>query len=216
MNKITNFFLNAKHWQLFTILLIIPMILIFVGMFSMIFSIKNNTLENPEDMFRFLRFFPILIIIPSISLYGWFWSIGTGLQKKIPDHLKMNVKRFKTVMTIPVVYMVILSVLLTYFFSNLTDFDTPPNPKVFFGIFMVIFPLHLVSICCLFYSMYFAAKTLKTVELQKEVSFTDCIAEFVLIWFHIIGVWILQPKINKMINNENLPLITDENIETQQ
>jgi len=52
---------------------------------------------------------------------------------------------------------------------------------------------------CLFYCLYFVAKTLKTVELQREVSFNDFIAEFFLTWFFPIGVWILQPRINKMI-----------------
>jgi hypothetical protein len=51
---------------------------------------------------------------------------------------------------------------------------------------------------CIFYCFYFTAKTFKTAELQKEVSFNDFVGEFFLVWFSPIGVWILQPKINQL------------------
>jgi hypothetical protein len=43
------------------------------------------------------------------------------------------------------------------------------------------------------------AKTIKTVELQREVNFSEFIGEFFMIWFYFIGIWILQPKINRMV-----------------
>jgi hypothetical protein len=65
-------------------------------------------------------------------------------------------------------------------------------------IFALIIPLHLFSMFCIFYSLYFIAKALKTVESQKTVSFSDFAGEFFLIWFFPIGVWIIQPRINKL------------------
>jgi hypothetical protein len=56
--------------------------------------------------------------------------------------------------------------------------------------------------------MYFAAKTLKTVELKREATFSDFVGEFFLIWFNFIGIWILQPKINKIIQSQ------DDNFQT--
>jgi hypothetical protein len=50
------------------------------------------------------------------------------------------------------------------------------------------------------YSFYFVAKTFKTVELQREVAFSDFVGEFFLLLLFPIGVWIIQPKINKMID----------------
>ena len=47
--------------------------------------------------------------------------------------------------------------------------------------------------------LYKAAKTIKTVELQKKVTFSDFAGEFFLLWFSPIGIWILQPKINKFV-----------------
>ena len=50
----------------------------------------------------------------------------------------------------------------------------------------------------MFHTMYWAAKSVKTVEMRKEVTFNDFAGEFFLIWFYPIGVWILQPKVNKL------------------
>lgn len=58
--------------------------------------------------------------------------------------------------------------------------------------------MHLFSMFCLFYCLYFVAKTIKTAELQKETSFGDFAGEFFLIWFYPIGIWFIQPKINRI------------------
>ena len=53
-----------------------------------------------------------------------------------------------------------------------------------------------------FYIMYIAAKTIKTAELKREVTIGEFAVEIFFIWFFFIGVWSLQPRINKIINNE--------------
>ena len=35
-------------------------------------------------------------------------------------------------------------------------------------------------------------------ELQKEATFNDFVGEFFLIWFYPIGIWFVQPEINKV------------------
>ena len=51
---------------------------------------------------------------------------------------------------------------------------------------------------CMFYMLYFTSKTIKTVELQREVTFGEFIGEFFALWFYIIGIWFIQPKVNKL------------------
>lgn len=58
--------------------------------------------------------------------------------------------------------------------------------------------LHLLSMFSLFYCLNFCAKTLKAIELKRSVTFSDYASEFFLIWFFVIGIWILQPKINEI------------------
>ena len=74
---------------------------------------------------------------------------------------------------------------------------------VFGKMLFFVVPLHLFSMFCMFYLLYFVSKTLKTVELKREVTFSDFLGEFFMIWFFPFGIWIIQPRINKLVNGEN-------------
>lgn len=68
----------------------------------------------------------------------------------------------------------------------------------------IIVPLHLFSMFCIFYCLYFVAKTIKTAELQRETAFSDFVGEFFLIWFFPIGIWFIQPRVNQLAErNDN-------------
>jgi hypothetical protein len=86
-----------------------------------------------------------------------------------------------------------------YISTSLLVPNAEPNIGLVGSIFTVIVPIHLFSMFCIFYTIYFVAKTIKTVELKREVKFGDFAGEFFLLWFYPVGVWILQPKLNKMI-----------------
>jgi len=178
-------FLKAKHWQIFLLTIGIPMILQMILMPIMIVS------DNPTLLFSVM---PIISIIFMGTFFGWFWSIAIGLQFRVPENVKMKVQKFKIFFLIPMVYMIVIFGLL---FFGFTALDNGANPGPMFAV--IIVPLHLFSMFCIFYSMYFVAKTFKTVELQKEVTFSDFAGDFFLFWFFPIGVWIIQPKINKMV-----------------
>ncbi|WP_124980474.1 hypothetical protein [Nonlabens xiamenensis] len=186
-------FLNAKHWQLFLLTFGIPMIFQFIimGIMSANIGAKNN--PAPDFMFSYMKFFPIMMLLFMGVFFGWFWSVAIGLQRVIPDEIKLKVNSFKIFLLIPIVYMIFfLGFIMTSFTSG------GHNP----GIFAVIVPLHLFSMFCIFYSLYFVAKTFKTAELQRKVIFSDFAGEFFMIWFYPIGIWIVQPKLNKMIKEK--------------
>jgi hypothetical protein len=84
-------------------------------------------------------------------------------------------------------------------FGGIIEHNAEPSGTMVGGFIAIIFPLHFFAMFCIFYCLYFVAKTFKTVELQREVTFSDFAGEFFLFWFFPIGVWIVQPKINKMI-----------------
>lgn len=79
-----------------------------------------------------------------------------------------------------------------------------PGPGKIGGFLSILITLHLFSIFCIFHSLYFAAKAFKTAELQRRVTFSDFAGEFFMIWFYPIGIWIVQPKVNRMVGNEEL------------
>jgi hypothetical protein len=180
-------FLTLKHWQLFGLLLGLPMIFQFIFVGS-IFSTNNPTIV--------FKAFPVIMILYMGLFFGWFYSLGTNLHKKLPDTVTMNLKKFKIFLLIPAVYTLLFSFYMSSMFSNVST-GTEPNPA-FFGI---IFPLHLFSMFCIFYCLYFISKELKAVEWQIPVTFSDFAGEFFLIWFFPLGIWIIQPRINKLFEN---------------
>jgi hypothetical protein len=177
-------FLTLKHWQLFMLLIGIPMILEFLLMGFL------ATTRDPRIIFIF---FPIMMIIFGGLFFAWFYSLGTNLFKKLPETARMSLTRFKLFMFIPVAYILVILLFMYGNFLNIAS-GGQPNP----GIFALIIPVHLFSMFCLFYCLYFIAKALKTVEWQKPVTFGDYAGEFFLLWFFPVGVWILQPRINRL------------------
>ena len=174
----------------------------------MISVIDSNTAPDPAALLNVLKFFPLIILIGSGTFFGWFWSVAIGLQKKVPKNIVMKTKKFKIFFLIPVVYLTCIFILFGAVFSGLILNGTMPNEEWVLFILPIILPLHLLSIFGILYAMYFVAKTIKTVELQKEVGFSEFAGEFFMIWFYFVGIWILQPKINKMVESEDSPLIS--------
>lgn len=185
--------LTLKHWQLFGLLMGLPMVFQFITIGSMFSS------NDPTAMFYF---FPIMMILFVGLFFGWFYALGTNLHKKLPTTATMNLTRFKIFLFIPVAYLLFLSVFIFGMFSNISS-GGQPNP----AIFAVIVPLHLFSMFCIFYCLYFNAKAIKTVEWQRPVTFSDFAGEFFLIWFFPIGIWIIQPRLNKLFD----PTVEAEN-----
>lgn len=201
-----NLFLKAKHWQIFLLTVGLPFLVTIVMMMNIMANffarVDQNRPPDPESFFAVFKFFPIMMIVFMGTLFGWMWSMAIGLQKMISPTIQMKTTMFKIFFFYPLVYILLFCLFFTFSFTSILHMPNggEPSPILFVG-FAVIFPLHLFGMFCMFYTIYFVAKTIKTVELQREVSFSDFIAEFFLVWFHFIGVWILQPKINKMVEN---------------
>jgi hypothetical protein len=151
-----------------------------------------------NDIYAYTRGIMIMVLLVMFITYSWFWSMAIGLQHKVPSDVKMKVPLFKVFFIIPIIYIVLLSL---FILSLLTNGEFP-NPFIV----IIILPIHFFVIFCTFYCIYFIAKTIKTVELQREVKFSDFVAEFFLIWFYPIGVWILQPRINAFVESETQQL----------
>ena len=187
-------FLRAKHWHLFLPTFILPMFLQFIIMGSM-FAGSINGQPDQHFISNYMGISYIISLLVMFVVWGWFWSIAIGLQAKVPHGVKMKVTKFKFFFFLPLIYIVFFM----YSFNNAFM-----GNWVDLGFFAIIFPLHLFSMFCIFYTIYFVAKTFKTVELQRATKFSDFAGEFFLVWFFPIGVWILQPKINQMVKERHL------------
>lgn len=159
--------------------------------------------QDPYIGLRFLPFFIVLGLISAIVQYGWTWAAGNILNDRLPEELKLNTVFFKVCFFYPIVYFLLIIILvLTVIYPGM-EF----SPFIFLG----LAPFHLFAIFCSFYCYYFVARVIKTNELDRPATASDYIGEIVMIWFFFIGIWFLQPKINKMINDSHDEIVNTVN-----
>ena len=174
--------LTLKHWQLFGLLIGFPMILQFVAIGLIISG------ANPKMLFYL---FPVMFVLFTALYFGWFYALGTNLHRKLPTTAPMN----RAFLLIPILYMLLISILVVN-----TILDVYAGAQLNLPLFALIIPVHFFSMLCIFYCLYFNARALKTVELQRPATFSDFAGEFFMMWFFPIGIWILQPRINKLFD----------------
>ena len=194
-----NKFLNAKHWQLFILMFGLPFALQIAVMISMFMNIDSNGNPDQTEMLNMMKLFPIIISFYIGLFFGWFWSVGIGLQKYVPTDIKMKIKKSKAFFFIPLFYILFLLLVIGNAFYGISSGSNGIVGKMLF----VIVPIHLFSMFCIFYLLYFVSKTIKTTELKRSVTFSDFAGEFFMIWFFPFGIWIIQPRINKIIAEKN-------------
>lgn len=194
---LTDRILRAKHWQLFLLFCGIPLTIQLTAWVTMTASIIAQDVPEPDLILNYFKVYPLVMALSIGTLFVWFWGVGTRLQPLLPEGVSMKVVQFKVLFRIPLIYIAGIIALVGYFFSAFQTGGDTPSPLWF----LLIVPLHLFSMFCIFYCMYFVAKTYKTIELQRETKFGDFVGEFFLIWFFFIGCWVLQPKINDWMEN---------------
>jgi hypothetical protein len=208
---LTQTFLKAKHWHLCLLTFGIPMIAEIALIIAMFADISKGVPPDPTIMFSFFKFFPVLMIVCLGSHYCWQWSIAIGLLEKIPANAKMKTGTFKLFFFIPMVYILLISIGVGLAFNGLPEMierNVQPDFGMIATSMAIVIPLHLFSMFCIFYCLYFVSKTFKTAELQRQTTFSDFAGEFFLLWFYPVGIWIVQPKINKMVESTpELPVL---------
>lgn len=193
-----NKFLIAKHWQVFIIIFVIPMILLLIlaetqfNLFS-----KTDVSSGLYSISELKVFFDFISLFYGVALFFWFWSIYFGLQSKRPSQIKFKKKNFKIFFFIFLIHTTIFYLSFHNLLGVPSYFELTKTSKIF-----ILLPLHLFSAFCILYIFYQTAKVFKTVELQREVRFSDFSNDFYLFLVPPIGIWIIQPKINKMIESE--------------
>jgi len=166
--------LQAKPWMIFFMTIGLPLVIEILFMPS---------LPN----LRFKLIIAIMISIMECCFFAWLYAIANGLQRKLPQDIKLKTKTFN------IILILVITLLLLSSFATIVSSELLTN-------YLELFPLIiLIAMCCIMYCLYFTAKIFKTCELHKKTKFSDFAGEFFLFWFFPIGIWIIQPKLNKMI-----------------
>jgi len=170
------FFVRAKHWQVF--LIVVGFYL--AGQIAFINSIILSS--RPADyLSRFAWGVAILGALCTSVFFVWLWSLGKFLDPIIHTDLRMNHGLFRIALIYAGAYLILFMALSS-------------NPRIV----RAAIPLHLSFMLCMFYAVYFVSKALVLAETGKASSFYDYAGPFFLLWFFPIGIWILQPRIDRL------------------
>jgi hypothetical protein len=176
--------LRLKHWQLFALL---------IGISILCQIVIVSAIITGKDALATAVYFPAVTLLVMVLYFGWFYAMGTHLHRLLPPTVRMSLTKFRIFMAVPIVYIAALSIFLAAVLRKVQT-GTPLSPMLV----LALVPLHLFSMFCIFYCLYFNAKALKSVEWGGPVSFNDFAGEFFLIWFFPIGVWFIQPRLNRL------------------
>lgn len=149
----------------------------------MIFTVMAT--QSPDDFVKIALPLGFVMVLNVLCFLGWLWSMGTFLSSILPPMLRMKMGFFRFALIYSALYLPVLIVVYQSLLLN-------PEPLA------IIFPLHVFATFCVFYLLYFVSKNLLLAETGKPVSFHQYAGPFFLIWFFPVGVWITQPRINRL------------------
>jgi len=178
------FFLYLKNWQVFLLTFgLFPLGFIFFSSLDKLIFDENPYWNGFDALVLALL---ILQTLCMVLTNCWFYAIGTYLHKKYYyNSFVLVVSRIGIYATI---------ILSTLAFGVL--------PLMGIREFALISLAFLTSLVTLIYCSSFSARLLKMAELRRDVAFGEFLSEFFGFLFYPVGVWWLQPRINKIIDNE--------------
>lgn len=192
--------LKAKHWQIFMLTFGIPLLGQMILIVKLISSSRAGTALDATIFATYLKIAPLLILLFMGLYYTWIWSVNIGLQRQVPPALKQETKWFKACYFLSFAY--VLGILLFMSSAPLLWQPAASNQGLAIRLASIILPFHLLAMACHLYACYCTAKSLKIAELRERIGASACIGEFIMILFFPIGIWILQPRINAVIEQQ--------------
>ncbi|WGQ09676.1 hypothetical protein QG516_24490 [Pedobacter gandavensis] len=177
-NTKASWILNVKHWQLFTLFLA-PYVLPYLF----------SSFRTPGFSGYWIELCSLIYLLTLFC--GWIYFSTLNLYPLLPANVTMNIKKFKRNVGFAFFPSFILLAVTLYRETE------GIGGSGFFALAVLIGLILVYPAICLIQSTYFMIKTLKVIELQRPVDRSDYnLLDFTII-YPLIGVWVLQPRINK-------------------
>ncbi len=178
------FFLKLKHWQVFLVTVIGFILFPFILLYDILhqLSVPNGTNINTIS----LPFFIYSIHYTIFIYYFLLWNLIVNLNKlaKIKNQFLLNLLFFTPL------------ILILFILNILTKLNLP------FIIFTISLFLSLfVILLTTGYCVYYTAKKINLIYRKKQINFSDYFLDAILLFLFPIGVWLIQPKINKIFKD---------------
>jgi hypothetical protein len=167
--------LRIRNWQLFILLLGIPMLSGMILMF----------VYHPTDIMLLFNDLTIINTISISLIIFWAYCVGTIFYKLIPIKSNLSLIIFKFSIGGILFGVVLFGISL---FGNSLNLSNS-----------LIWSIAMLATCSSVYTVYFVASTIKTIEFNKKIKFSQLLPEMLLLLFAFpIGIWFIQPKVNEI------------------
>ena len=168
MKRIERFFLRAKHWQVF--------VLVWGAYFIAVAAVVENPTRIPRLSIAAMSLF-------ILSFAAWLWSIGSFLFSIAEPVPRLSVDFFRFAIIFAGAY---LPPTLAF----------PVNVRPIVAVLMLL--LLLFAVFCWAYAYHFVSKSLVAAEKGRAVTGGDYRSTMLLLLVGFIGVWQIQPRINRL------------------
>ncbi len=178
MKWIERFFVSAKHGQIFLLLVVV----FAAGEFPVIGNL--TTAAGSQERYGVLLVLTeVATAVATWCFLLWLWALGSFLTSVVPSRLKLKTRFFLFTIVSSAIY-ALLSIAL---FQSIDR-----------KLLIVTIPLHRFGVFCMFCNLYFVAEGLVMAETGERASQLDCLGPFLLLFFAVIGVWFIQPRMNRL------------------
>jgi hypothetical protein len=167
--------LKLNHWQVFLLIYGIPLLILFVPF---------KTLASPS----FKIVLAVVYIYFMLMVFSWPFLIGMELVKRLPPSVSVSKKNF---------LFHFICICIFIFAISITNWLHPEWIIQYTILYVVLICYYFIAA---FIVVRFASKVFTSVELSREAKASDYAGYIFAIWFSFMGVWIVQPKIRKIIN----------------
>ncbi|MDX5321102.1 MAG: hypothetical protein LPK45_08350 [Bacteroidota bacterium] len=218
-----NLFLRLKHWHYFVVLFAFPQVISLFYMQSLLNEMRAgmkhhtpsfNLHENLEGL---IWVFAVGILF-SLLIYCWYVSLALGLRKYTPEKARLKVAPFAiaaAISGIGSVFMMLKGWELMSMVFNLIETRDPDFNQTMWSFMKTFLLIGSITYPAMLYALYYTAKAYKNATTGVRNTFSNVIAEFIMLLFWYIGVWMIQPKVNALLERGEWTKEMEENQENE-
>lgn len=166
----------------------------------------------------------LVYTIGYIVQLSWWWSVATKLHTYLPEGTGLKPGQFRIAFTVAVIYLAGMLTAQYVGFGYAREFfealmssgaggappeflDSPDLLRTIFLYWALAMLIGLLGMAAMIYCAYYVGKTLRCIEKQEPQTGSAILGNVALSYFLVIGVWMLQPKVNRLLRDGRM---TDE------
>ncbi len=225
-----HFFLRSKAYVIFALIIIPVLLSYYFQFLYLnwIQELQTQLINTPDapppvnfgqlgEYKIYVLLYLAILAISSFTQLGYWHTVSTQLSKYLPTGTNLKPRRFKIASIVAALYVVGLLFFIYFSFEWMVELgkmideaivsgDEPDflsNENMLIGIVMSVgvgFLCGLLGVVAMIYCAYYTGKTLRCIELQKPQQGSAILGYVVLAYFLMIGIWIFQPKIHRLLD----------------